>query len=257
MRQSSPGVKEGEWITLDGASGRVIMGFVPLREAEMSAELEEILKWADEVRSLKVLANADTPRDAETSRRFGAEGIGLCRTEHMFFSQTRLPVVQRMILAESLEERKAALAMLLPMQRADFEQLFRIMAGMPVTIRLLDPPLHEFLPKQRELQEQLGLLPPEDKASEAQEMERAQIMQLIRKVEALQETNPMLGQRGCRLGIVHPEIYAMQIEALFRAVSNCMDEGINVIPEVMIPLVGHATELKILRDLIDRWRVKY
>ncbi|KRE49680.1 pyruvate, phosphate dikinase [Paenibacillus sp. Soil522] len=258
MYAGSSVLSEGDWITLDGGTGRIIEGKVPLREAEMSRELEEILRWSDEVRDLRVLANADTPRDAAVARRLGAEGIGLCRTEHMFFSPARLPVVQRMILAESIDERKAALEKILPMQQSDFYELFKSMSGLPVTIRLLDPPLHEFLPNLDELheqklyverQEQLAVLAEEKKALRA---ERQQISEMIQKVDALQEKNPMLGQRGCRVGIVYPEIYDMQIEAIFKAVSRCLDEGVDVIPELMIPLVGDVTELKVMRELVDR-----
>ena len=258
MYAGSSVLNEGDWITLDGGTGRIIEGKVPLREAEMSRELEEILRWSDEIRELKVLANADTPRDAVVARRLGAEGIGLCRTEHMFFSPVRLPVVQKMILAESIGERKAALEKILPMQQSDFYELFKSMSGLPVTIRLLDPPLHEFLPNLDELheqmldverQEQLAAVTEEKKALRA---ERRQLSEMIQKVEALQEKNPMLGQRGCRVGIVYPEIYDMQIEAIFKAVSRCLDEGADVIPELMIPLVGDVTELKVMRELVDR-----
>lgn len=236
-------VQEGDWITLDGASGRVIVGSVPLREAEMTSELIEILQWADEIRTMRVLANGDNPHDAKVARSLGAEGIGLCRTEHMFFAPDRLPVMQSMILADSTEERKHYLEKLLPMQQADFEGMFREMDGLPVTIRLLDPPLHEFLPKLDELK---GNLASSDAA------ERAELQKLIRKVNMLHETNPMLGHRGCRLGIVYPEIYEMQMEAIFRAASSCISEGITVLPEIMIPLVGHASELKVFKELVEK-----
>lgn len=241
-------VEEGDWITLDGATGRVISGVIPLQEARMTDELLVMLKWADEIRTLKVFANADTPHDAHIARQLGAEGIGLCRTEHMFFSPARLPVVQRMILAEDKEERLHALAQLLPMQQSDFEGMFEAMDGLPVTIRLLDPPLHEFLPNLEELQKRHAQLTYEKAGSDK---ERVELANLLRKVHTLHETNPMLGQRGCRLGIVFPEIYDMQIEAIFRAASRCIDRGIQVLPEIMIPLVGHANELKILRELVD------
>lgn len=237
-------IREGEWITLDGASGKVIGGAVPLKEAVVSDELQQVLKWADEIRSLRVYANADNPQDALTARNYGAEGVGLCRTEHMFFAPNRLAAMQRMILADSLEERKAALEQLLPMQQSDFEGIFEAMDGLPVTIRLLDPPLHEFLPNVEELKTKL------DQAES--EAERNRLRQMIRKAEALREANPMLGQRGCRLGIVHPEIYDMQIEAIFKAASACMDRGVTVRPDIMIPLVGDAIELKILRELVDQ-----
>lgn len=236
-------IEEGDWITLDGVSGRVIQGAIPLKEATVTNELLEILQWADEIRKLRVYANADNPEDAEIARGFGAEGIGLCRTEHMFFAPSRLTVMQRMIMADSLEERKTALDQLLPMQQFDFEGIFKAMDGLPVTVRLLDPPLHEFLPNVNELQHKLQ--------SADSDKERVQLQQMIRKVNALHESNPMLGHRGCRLGIVYPEIYDMQIEAIFRAASVCMDRGIFVHPEIMIPLVGDASELKILRELVD------
>jgi len=241
-------LNEGDWITLDGTTGRVIAGSVPLREAEMTPELMQMLAWADEIRTLQVYTNADNPKDAETARRFGAEGIGLCRTEHMFFAPERLPVVQQMILADNIDDRNRALELLLPMQQADFEGIFRIMAGLPVTIRLLDPPLHEFLPNIEELLRQVSQLNDQDPETPAKKKE---LQVLIRKVRLLHETNPMLGQRGCRLGIVYPEIYDMQIEAVFRAADTCMDEGIDVRPELMVPLVGHAAELQLIRERIE------
>jgi pyruvate,orthophosphate dikinase len=234
---------EGDWITLDGASGRVIAGAAPLKEAAATSELLQIMDWADEIRTLRICANADNPQDARVARNFGAEGIGLCRTEHMFFAPSRLTIMQQMIMADTLEERKAALERLLPMQRSDFEDIFTEMDGLPVTVRLLDPPLHEFLPKIAELQQKL--------AESVSEEEKMQIKQMIRKVQSLHEANPMLGQRGCRLGIVYPEIYDMQIEALFKAVSSSIDRGVDVHLEIMIPLVGDANELKILRELVD------
>ena len=244
-------VREGDWITLDGSTGRVISGVVALKEPEMSAELDELLRWADEIRTLKVRSNADTPEDAAKARQFGAEGIGLCRTEHMFMSPERVPVVQTMILADRPDERKEALDLLLPMQQGDFEGIFAAMDGLPVTIRLLDPPLHEFLPKLDELlveQERLKW----DAQTQSDNAAKQQLDAYIRKVRNLHEMNPMLGQRGCRLGIVCPEIYEMQVVAIFRAVLACRARGIQVIPEIMIPLVGHASELKLMRELVDR-----
>jgi pyruvate,orthophosphate dikinase len=243
-------VNEGDWVTLDGSTGRVILGVVALKEPTMSSELDELLVWADEVRRLKVLTNADTAEDAMKARSFGAEGIGLCRTEHMFMSAERLPVVQAMILAESLERRKAVLEQLLPMQQSDFEGIFAAMDGLPVTIRLLDPPLHEFLPKLEEL-----LLQQERVKTGSESMaieEEQQLHALIRKVRNLQEMNPMLGTRGCRLGILFPEIYEMQAIAIFRAVLACQSKGITVVPEIMIPLVGHANELRAMRELVGQ-----
>ncbi|WP_308640057.1 pyruvate, phosphate dikinase [Paenibacillus silvisoli] len=237
-------IGEGEWVTLDGASGRVILGAIPLQDAAATTELLQILEWADEIRKLRVYANADNPVDAQTARSFGAEGIGLCRTEHMFFAPSRLTVMQRMIMADTTDERKAALAQLLPMQQSDFEGIFQAMDGFSVTIRLLDPPLHEFLPKASELQRKL------DDTDSIEE--KALLAQMIRKVHSLHESNPMLGLRGCRLGILYPEIYDMQIEAIFNAAASCMDRGVSVIPEIMIPLVGHASELERLRKRVDR-----
>ncbi|MGO4276415.1 putative PEP-binding protein, partial [Paenibacillus sp. TAF58] len=182
--------EEGDWITLDGATGRVIIGAMPLREAKMTDELLVMLKWADEIRSLKVYANADNPEDAKIARQLGAEGIGLCRTEHMFFSPTRLPVVQRMILADNKADRLQALAQLLPMQQSDFEGMFEEMDGLPVTIRLLDPPLHEFLPNLEDLQKRHAQLTYDTGGSD---LEKEEIAHLLRKVQELHEANHMLG----------------------------------------------------------------
>ncbi len=244
-------VSEGDWISIDGATGRVIVGKVSLKEAEMTSELMDVLAWADEVRTLDVYANADNPIDAAKARELGAEGIGLCRTEHMFMSAQRLPIVQQMILAETALDREHALNQLLPMQQSDFEGIFQAMDGLPVTIRLLDPPLHEFLPNLEELvgkQLRMTLLEPEKEES----LERKELDKLIRKVRSLHESNPMLGQRGCRLGILLPEIYLMQIEAIFRVALICLEKGIRVLPEIMIPLVSDSKELQILRELIDQ-----
>ncbi|GKU79975.1 pyruvate, phosphate dikinase [Paenibacillus sp. L3-i20] len=244
-------VNEGDWITLDGSTGRVILGGVTLKEPEITVELEELLEWADDIRDLAVRTNADTPEDALKAREFGAEGIGLCRTEHMFMSADRLPVVQAMILADTKEERELALEQLLPMQQSDFEGIFTAMNGFPVTIRLLDPPLHEFLPHLEELiVKQLTMT--HGGINEGNSREKQQLDILIRKVRNLHEMNPMLGQRGCRLGILFPEIYEMQAIAIFRAVLNCQNNGVVVIPEIMIPLVGHVNELKIMRELVER-----
>ncbi|MDR0271553.1 pyruvate, phosphate dikinase [Paenibacillus sp.] len=250
MQLSGGGViiREGDWITIDGGSAKVIPGQLELSEADLSPELMLVLDWADEVRTMKVLANADSPVDARKAREFGAEGIGLCRTEHMFLSPARVPIVQQMILAETEGNRQVALNRLLPMQRSDFEDIFREMDGYPVTIRLLDPPLHEFLPNIEELTERLTELrsTEEETSNERMELER-----MIRRVRELQESNPMLGQRGCRLGIMFPEIYEMQVEAIFQAVLRCLRDGINVLPQVMIPLVGHVNELHLLRNMVD------
>jgi len=233
-------IKKGDIITIDGTTGSVIPGDVPKIEASISGEFEKLMVWADEIRRLGVRANADTPHDAETARKFGAEGIGLARTEHMFFKEDRIPAMREMILADDIEGRKKALEKLLPMQRADFEGLFRAMDGFPVIIRLLDPPLHEFLPKeedaQRKLAETMGV--PFDKVKG--------------RVEQLSELNPMLGLRGCRLGILYPEITEMQARAIFEAACNVAKEGVKVIPEVMVPLVGNVNEIKAQKEIITR-----
>jgi pyruvate,orthophosphate dikinase len=238
-------VKEGDFITIDGSTGQVMLGEVPTIDPELSAEFQELLSWADEIRVLGVRANADTPEDARKAREFGAEGIGLCRTEHMFMDPKRLPIVQKMILAETLEEREEALAKLLPMQREDFKGILAAMAGLPVTIRLLDPPLHEFLPNEEELLVEVTKL----RLQNGDPQEIAEKENLLRKVKALSEFNPMLGHRGCRLGIVYPEIYSMQVKAIIEAVVELKKEGYDVKPEIMIPLVIHSNELDIMRKL--------
>ena len=224
-------LSEGELLTIDGGTGAVIVGEVPLVAPEVNDDLETILGWGDQHRTLKVRANADTPGDARKAREFGAEGIGLCRTEHMFMAEERLPVVREMILADSEEGRRKALDKLLPMQQGDFEGIFEAMAGLPVTIRLLDPPLHEFLP------------PPEQATDE----------RMRRRIRQLQESNPMLGTRGCRLGLQWPEIYEMQVRAIIRA-ARAVDERTGEPPlvEIMHPLVGFAEELRRLRELTLR-----
>lgn len=239
--------QEGDMISLDGSTGQVIAGEVPLIDPVPSDELVCLLSWADEVRKLGVRANADTPEDARKAREFGAEGIGLCRTEHMFMSPDRLPVVQQMILAKTAEERGQALFRLLPMQQEDFEAIFEAMAGLPVTIRLLDPPLHEFLPKFDDLLVEVTLL--KERKSDPQLLRGKE--ELLRSVRSQQEVNPMLGYRGCRLGLATPEIYRMQAVAIFRAAASLIKRGIEVKPEVMIPLVGHENELKPLRALVE------
>jgi pyruvate,orthophosphate dikinase len=225
-------VRENDWITLDGSTGRVIMGKAPLIEPAISGEFGTFMGWADNLRKLKVRANADVPRDAKVAREFGAEGIGLCRTEHMFFAEDRLPFMQEMIVATDLEARKRALAKLLPFQKDDFKGLFREMQGYGVTIRTIDPPLHEFLPKTREDAEVL---------SKKIGVSTDKIMQAA---EELHEFNPMLGHRGCRLGITYPEITEMQVKAIISAACELAKEKIKVIPEIMIPLVGNINELR-------------
>jgi pyruvate,orthophosphate dikinase len=224
-----------------------------------SGVFAEFMKWADEERELGVRANADIPLDALAAVRFGAEGIGLCRTEHMFFAKERLPHVQRMIMAcketqdpkeaaAYAKERRAALAKLLPMQRKDFYGLFKAMAGLPVTIRTLDPPLHEFLPKREELMVEIATL--EAKGKKGTKLNQAK--KLLEVVEGLHEFNPMLGLRGCRLGIMYPEITEMQARAIFEAACDCQKQGIEAKPEVMIPLVGDVKELELQKEIVDR-----
>jgi pyruvate, orthophosphate dikinase len=234
-------VKVGDRITINGSTGEVMLGEVPTIQPELSGDFATLMAWADEARSMGVRANADTPTDAKTARRFGAEGIGLCRTEHMFFDADRIVAVREMILADDAEGRRKALAKLLPMQRQDFVEIFRIMQGLPVTIRLLDPPLHEFLPKTDEEMAQLVGTTGKD------------IGAIRHRAQALHEANPMLGHRGCRLAITGPEIYEMQARAIFEAASAVMKEtGDTVEPEIMIPLVATKKELDILKEMIDR-----
>jgi pyruvate,orthophosphate dikinase len=233
-------LSEGDWITLEGSTGEVMLGKVATKQAELSPHFSTFMDWAKDVRSLNVRANADTPRDAQLARGFGAEGIGLCRTEHMFFDPARLPIVRQMILAKSNEERKKPLEALLPFQRQDFYEILSAMEGLPVTIRLLDPPLHEFLPHSDKdiqvLASQIGLT----------------YEDLKQRVHALYETNPMLGHRGCRLGISHPEIYEMQVQAIVEATEKCLLEGKKVYPEIMIPLVGTHQELSWLKTRLTK-----
>ncbi|MDE3096510.1 MAG: hypothetical protein KGK07_11010 [Chloroflexota bacterium] len=281
-------VPEGQVLTIDGSTGSVLLGAVPTVPPEIFPELEEFLRWADETRRLKVRANADTPADAAKAVEFGAQGIGLCRTEHMFLAKDRLPAVREMILnaaeakrlqaetdqlrkeldaaagdkkarlearlAEASAEMQApmrrylgALDEILPMQQGDFEAIFRVMAGKPVTIRLIDPPMHEFLPDHDALLEDVTRLRIEQPASDELRRQEA----LLASVDAVREQNPMLGLRGCRLGILYPEINEMQVKAIFRAAIKLAGEGIEVLPEVMIPLVGFEAELTHLRTLLE------
>lgn len=245
-------LQEGDQISIDGSTGQVILGEVPLIDPELTPEFKELLSWADQIRQLKVRANADNPVDAQKARELGAEGIGLCRTEHMFMEPDRVPIVQKMILAESAEEREDALRVLLPMQKNDFIGIFQSMDGLPVTIRLLDPPLHEFLPHVEDLLVELTQM----RLQNHDYKELVQKEALLKKVRALQEFNPMLGHRGCRLGLIYPEIYVMQVEAIFQAANHCIAKGIDVEPEIMIPLVGHVNELKKMKDLVNRVAMK-
>ncbi|HTL11077.1 MAG TPA: pyruvate, phosphate dikinase, partial [Bdellovibrionota bacterium] len=229
-------IKEGDWITLDGSTGEVILGQVPTVRPTLNQDFKTLMGWVDEVRQLKVRANADIPNDAKVAREFNAEGIGLCRTEHMFFEADRIDAVREMILADNEQGRKTALAKIIPMQKSDFRGLFEEMKGLPVTIRLLDPPLHEFIPHKdeelRDLSAKIGV-----------SFER-----LKRRAESLHEFNPMLGHRGCRLGISFPEIYKAQVQAIMEAACELLQEGYKIEPEIMIPLVGHWKELKFVGD---------
>lgn len=228
-------IKKGDIITLDGSTGEVFMGEVKTIEPKLDGTFNRLMGMADKVRRLKVRANADTPKDAQTARDFGAEGIGLCRTEHMFFGEDRIDAVREMIIADTKNEREKALAKLLPMQRDDFYKLFKIMEGYPVTIRLLDPPLHEFVPHS------------DSEIAELAKRIKYDENRLKHKIHSLHEFNPMLGHRGCRLAITYPEIYQMQSRAIAEAAAQLVKEGMKLVPEIMIPLVGTAKELEILR----------
>ena len=254
-------LKEGDWLSLDGSTGRVFIGQAKVIEADPSSgHFAKFMKWADRFRKLGVRANADIPRDAKVARRFGAEGIGLCRTEHMFFAADRLPHMQEMIMAckdtsdakEAVfneKVRRKALGKLLPMQRKDFLGLFKAMDGLPVTIRLLDPPLHEFLPKREHLMVEIALLEASGRKSKKLKDKR----RLLDVVEGLHELNPMLGLRGCRLGNIYPEITEMQARAIFEAACECKKRGIDAQPEVMIPLAGDVRELGLQKEIVDRF----
>ncbi len=234
-------VKEGDVITIDGGSGKVMLGKVPTVKPDISGDFSKIMIWADQFRKLKVRTNSETPADTKIARDFGAEGIGLCRTEHMFFDEKRIISVRQMILSKTLEDRKEALEKLLPYQKNDFVEIFKIMNGLPVTVRLLDPPLHEFLPKTDK-----------DIDDIAKELNMSH-KDIKSRIIELHEQNPMLGHRGCRLGISFPEIYQMQCQAIFEALSECKNKKIKlVIPEIMIPLVSTAAEIQILRNLVDK-----
>ena len=239
-------IKEFDTISLNGSTGEVLAGAAKLIVPELSGDFEKLMKWADQFRTLRVRANADTPGDARNAVSFGAEGIGLCRTEHMFFGEERLPVVQEMILAEDEAARRVALAKLLPFQRDDFIGLFRAMGSRPVTIRLLDPPLHEFLPSREGLIEEIATL----RATHGDAAVLKEREVLLAKVNRLHEINPMLGHRGCRLGISYPEIYEMQVEAICAAAAILRKEGAEITPEIMIPLVGTTTEFSYLKKRV-------
>ncbi|MGB5355133.1 MAG: putative PEP-binding protein, partial [Eudoraea sp.] len=229
---------EGDWISLNGSTGNIIEGKVPTMEPELSGEFAEIMKLSDKYRTMNVRTNADTPKDAKVARRFGAEGIGLARTEHMFFEVDRIRAMREMILADTVKGRKMALKELLPMQRSDFEGIFEAMQGLPVTVRLLDPPLHEFVPHQLATQKELA------------EDLHISLSAVKNKVAELQEFNPMLGHRGCRLGNTYPEITEMQTRAIIEAAINLKEKGIIVIPEIMVPLIGTVNEFVLQEEII-------
>ncbi|MEM7333398.1 MAG: pyruvate, phosphate dikinase [Chloroflexota bacterium] len=251
-------VRRGESITIDGSTGNVLLGEVPTIQPELGGHFDTLMTWSDEIRRLRVRANADNGHDAATARQFGAEGIGLCRTEHMFMGEDRLAIMREMILAEDLATRELALDKLLPIQRQDFFQIFKAMDGLPVTIRLLDPPLHEFLPDFEQLQSELAEL--KLKLNQAQSFnEIDQLIKqvndkelLLRQVERLRESNPMLGHRGCRLGLIYPEVTEMQTRAIFEAACEAYVQGVYVKPEIMIPLVSNEIELQNQREIVAR-----
>jgi pyruvate,orthophosphate dikinase len=231
---------EGDFISIDGSTGNVYGGKLPTVDATVTGDFAKLMGWADSIRKLKVRTNADTPTDAKNAYNFGAEGIGLCRTEHMFFAPDRIAAIREMIVSKTAEQRAKALAKILPMQRGDFEELYREMKGYPVTIRFLDPPLHEFVPHEdediRALAKEMGLT----------------FEELKNVVESLHEFNPMMGHRGCRLAVTYPEIAEMQTRAVIEAAINVNKEGMNVVPEIMIPLVGEIKELKYVKDIVTK-----
>jgi len=240
MSNGTVTVAEGDWVSINGTTGEIIQGQEQLADALVSEDFKTFMVWADAVRTLKVRTNADTPKDAAVARAFGAEGIGLCRTEHMFFQEDRILAMRQMILSDDERGRRRALALLLPFQRDDFAGIFRAMDGLPVTIRLLDPPLHEFLPTEPKQQEEV-----------AKAMQTS-VERLRARVRALHETNPMLGHRGCRLGITHPEITEMQTRAILEAACIVVKEGVRVLPEIMVPLVGTVTEFVHQKKIVHR-----
>jgi pyruvate,orthophosphate dikinase len=238
FKTASIEIKEGEIITIDGSTGRIISGSVSTVKPEISGDFSKLMSWADSFRKLNVRTNSETPKDTKTAKDFGAEGIGLCRTEHMFFDEERILSVREMILSKTNEDRAKALDKLLPHQKKDFEEIFKIMSGLPVTVRLLDPPLHEFLPRTTK------------EISEVADVVGLPVKQVETRIEELHEQNPMLGHRGCRLGISFPEIYEMQCRAIFEAIVELKKKKIkSAFPEIMIPLISTEAEIKILKDL--------
>ncbi|HPB33278.1 MAG TPA: pyruvate, phosphate dikinase [Caldisericia bacterium] len=241
-------ISKDEYITIDGGTGRVILGKAPLIEPEISGNLEKLLKFADEIRKLGVRANANTPEDAKKAKKFGAEGIGLLRIERMFLDPERLPIVQDMIMAKTKEEREIHLKKIVPMIQKDFEEMIEVMDNLPVTIRLLDPPLHEFLPQRDRIEEEIKSL--KENNGDIEEIKKRE--RILRRIKELYEHNPMIGWRGCRVGIVYPEIYEAMIEAIIMAGINLKRKGFNPVIEIMHPLVAHENELKILKDMTDK-----
>jgi len=241
FKTSSIEIKEGDVITIDGSTGRIILGNVPTVKPEISGDFSKLMSWADNIRKLKVRTNSETPLDTKTAREFGAEGIGLCRTEHMFFDEDRILSVREMILSKTKDDRAKALKKLLPHQKSDFIEIFKIMGGLPVTVRLLDPPLHEFLPNS------------EKEILEVAKVVGVNIKEVKTRISELHEQNPMLGHRGCRLGISFPEIYEMQCRAIFEALVNLKKRKLkSAFPEIMIPLVSTEAEIRIMKDLVIR-----
>ena len=239
FKTTSQSIKEGDVITIDGSTGRVILGEVPTVQPEISGDFSKLMGWADSFRKLKVRTNSETPLDTKTAREFGAEGIGLCRTEHMFFDEERILSVREMILSKTKEDRAKALDKLLPHQKKDFMEIFKIMSGLPVTVRLLDPPLHEFLPRT------------DKEISEVASVVNLPVKEIENRINELHEQNPMLGHRGCRLGISFPEIYEMQCRSIFEALCELKKNKVkSAFPEIMIPLVSTEVEIKLMKDLV-------
>jgi pyruvate,orthophosphate dikinase len=241
-------IKKGDWLTIDGSTGNVFEGKLPTLPPSMSGDVATFLGWADDARDLGVRTNADDPVSSGKAREFGAEGIGLVRTEHMFMGDERLPHMQAMIMAETEDERREALAKLLPFQEEDFYGIFKAMDGLPVTIRFLDPPMHEFLPDRHELAMEIAAI----KRGEGDSSQLAEKQRLHDRAENLAESNPMMGLRGVRLGVFHIEVYEMQVRAIFQAAARAQAEGATVLPEIMIPLVSLAAEMDMMRAMVER-----
>ena len=239
IRAGELAIKEGDFLSIDGSTGKVYLGEVKQSPVEMTGNFEKLMNWVDETKQMMVRTNADNPRDAKAAVEFGAEGIGLCRTEHMFFEEDRIPAVREMILSKDVEQREKALAKILPMQRQDFLEIFEVMEGKPVNIRLLDPPLHEFLPQDDETIAELA---------ESMGIDAAEIR---KRIVDLEEFNPMLGHRGCRLAVTYPEICVMQARAIIEGAIEAINKGVEVHPEIMVPLVGEVNELKLIRGMIE------